>query len=189
MADKIETDEAHHRFSSLREKIVEHVFVGEVLRALWKHGIYNLEVMRSEFDAHGYDLVMVLGDTIRHIQFKTSVRPKPKRLSLGAALESKPSGCVIWIQVNNDLDLISFAWLGGKPGEPLLGLGDRRPKRIGRDATGARPLREAHRLVNGSAFTSLATLDDVIARLFGHLPPGQPQIISDGEHEPDSAVD
>jgi hypothetical protein len=28
------TDPAHHLYSSLREKIVEHVFVGEALRAL-----------------------------------------------------------------------------------------------------------------------------------------------------------
>jgi hypothetical protein len=91
LVERTVTDEAHHLYSSLREKIVEHIFVGEVLRALWRRGIYNLEVMRSEFDAHGYDLVMVRGNIIRHIQFKTSIRPKPKTLILGAALESKPS--------------------------------------------------------------------------------------------------
>src|SRR5690348_2044567 len=44
--------------STLRERIVEHVFVGEALRQLWKRGARDVEVLRSEFDAGGYDLVM-----------------------------------------------------------------------------------------------------------------------------------
>jgi len=50
---------------------VEHVFVGEALRTLWRRGVFHVEVLRSEFDAHGYDLVMVRRRTMRHIQFKT----------------------------------------------------------------------------------------------------------------------
>ena len=57
--------------STLRERVVEHVFVGEALRALWKQRIRAVEVLRSEFDAHGYDLVMARGPIVRHIQFKT----------------------------------------------------------------------------------------------------------------------
>jgi hypothetical protein len=181
--DRITADEAHHLHSSLREKIVEHVFVGESLRALWRRGIYNVEVMHSEFDAHGYDLVMVRGDIVRHIQFKTSVRPKPGRVSLGTALEGKPSGCVIWIQVNNTLDMLSFWWLGAAPGEPLPTLGERRARRIGRKAEGDRPLREAHRIVNGSAFRRLETVDQVLEAMFGDLPHGKPVTIE--EEEPD----
>lgn len=174
--EQIVADDAHHLHSSLREKIVEHVFVGEALRALWRHGIYNVEVMHSEFDAHGYDLVMAHENVVRHIQFKTSVRPQPGRISLGTALERKPSGCVVWIQVNNVLDMLSFWWLGGAPGAPLPALGDRRARRIGRDAQGARPMREAHRIVNGSAFRRLGTMDQVLEALFGNLPFGKSPI-------------
>jgi hypothetical protein len=182
--ERIRADEAHHRYSSLREKIVEHVFVGEALRALWRRGIYNVEVMHSEFDAHGYDLVMVRGDIVRHIQFKTSVRHKPGRLSIGMALEGKPSGCVVWIQVNNDLDMLCFWWLGDLPGQRLPQLGDRRTRRIGRDAQGARPMREAHRDVNGSAFRRLETVDQVLEALFGELPQGRPiTVVGDDEVE------
>lgn len=175
------TNEAHHIYSSLREKVVEHIFVGEVLRALWRRGIYNLEIMRSEFDAHGYDLVMVRGNIIRHIQFKTSVQPKPKTLSLATALEAKPSGCVIWIQVNHALDIVSFRWFGGTPGEPIPSLGDKRSKRIGRDATGERPMREAHRSVSGSAFKKLDSIDQVLECLFGELPKGRPAVLVNEE--------
>lgn len=48
----------HSLRSTLRERIVEHVFVGEALRNLWRRGIADVEVLRSEFDAHGYDLIM-----------------------------------------------------------------------------------------------------------------------------------
>jgi hypothetical protein len=33
--------------STLRERIVEHVFVGDVLRTLWRRGITDVEVLRS----------------------------------------------------------------------------------------------------------------------------------------------
>lgn len=114
-----EVSAAHQRHSSLREKIVEHVFVGEALRSLWRRGVFDVEVLRSEFDAYGYDLVMGRGEVVRHIQFKTGVRIKPSRVSISSALAKKPSGCVIWIQVDNGLDMRRFWWFGGQPGEPL----------------------------------------------------------------------
>ena len=40
--------DAHFRHSVLRERIVEHVFIGEVLRRLWVRGITDVEVLRSE---------------------------------------------------------------------------------------------------------------------------------------------
>jgi hypothetical protein len=181
--DRIVADDAHYLHSSLREKVVEHIFVGEALRALWCRGIYDVEVMRSEFDAHGYDLVMVRGAVVRHIQFKTGVRHRPGRLSLGTALEAKPSGCVVWIQVNNSLDMLSFWWLGGAPGEPLPALGERRARRIGRKAEGERPLREAHRLVTGSAFQRFETVDRVLEAMFGELPQGKPVTIEDEDSD------
>lgn len=32
--------------------------VGDVLRALWRRGVTDVEVLRPEFDAHGYDIVL-----------------------------------------------------------------------------------------------------------------------------------
>lgn len=110
---------AHYRHSSLRERIVEHVFVGDALREFWKEGVTDVEVLRSEFDAYGYDLIMSRGSIVRHIQFKTGMQRKPRRVSIARALR-KPSGCVVWIRVSADLRLEPFYWLGGKPGAPLL---------------------------------------------------------------------
>jgi hypothetical protein len=50
----------HSTKSTLRERVVEHVFVGEALRALWRWKVVDVEVLRSEFDAHCYDLVFWL---------------------------------------------------------------------------------------------------------------------------------
>ncbi len=127
----------HSRSSTLRERIVEHVFVGDALRTFWRHGATDLEVLRAEFDAHGYDLVMGRGSIVRHIQFKTGVRSKPQSVSISRSLANKPSGCVIWISVTLDLQLGPFWWFGAAPGEPLPDLSSyASPKRIGRRETG-----------------------------------------------------
>ncbi len=180
---RAQADAAHHLHSSLREKIVEHVFVGEALRALWRRGVFDVEVLRAEFDAHGYDLVLGRGRIVRHIQFKTGIRDKPGRVSIPTALGDKPSGCVIWIQVDNALCMKRFWWFGGNPGEPSPSLGERVARRIGRTAEGVRPVREGHRVLSGSAFRLIETLDEVLDTLFGSLPAGATPILDD-EHEP-----
>jgi len=47
------TEDRHFTHSTLRERIVEHVFVGDVLRTLWRLGVTDVEILRPEFDAHG----------------------------------------------------------------------------------------------------------------------------------------
>lgn len=170
----------HSLHSTLRERIVEHVFVGDALRTLWRRGITDVEVLRSEFDAHGYDLVMARGQIVRHIQFKTGVRSKPAPVSVGRALAQKPSGCVIWISVTLGLDLGPFWWFGGLPGEPLPDLsGFASPRRIGRRETGERPFRANHSKVPASHFMRLSSIDEVLERLFGSLPSGRPPAVAD----------
>ena len=58
----------------------------------------DVEVLRSEFDAGGYDLVMSYKKIVRHIQFKTtSVNGKAANIKASLKLMEKPSGCIIWI--------------------------------------------------------------------------------------------
>jgi len=160
----------HSLHSTLRERIVEHVFVGEALRALWRHNVTDMEVLRSEFDAHGYDLVMGRGAIVRHIQFKTGIRTKPGPVSVGRSLADKPSGCVIWISVTLDLEMGPYWWFGGAPGEPLPNLSEfGSPRRIGRRETGERPLRANHCKVPVAKFRRIDTLDGVLEALFGPL--------------------
>ena len=159
---------AHYEHSTLREHIVEHVFVGEALRALWRRGVVDAEVLRSDFDAHGYDLVMSRGRVVRHIQFKTGTSRKPGNVSVAQALAEKPGGCVIWIRVSDDLDMGPFFWFGGTPGEPLPPIAQYpSPLRATHNKDGVRPPRPNHRLVPSSEFQAVATLDAVLELLFG----------------------
>jgi hypothetical protein len=164
------TDAAHYQHSSLRERIVEHVFVGDALRELWREGVTDVEVLRSEFDAFGYDLVMSRGGIVRHIQFKTGMQSKPRKVEVARALFEKPSGCVVWIKVSGDLTLEPFYWLGGTPGEPLTINNDfRAAKAKRRNKEGKRPDRPNHVDVPGAEFELVPTLRKVLGKLFGNL--------------------
>ena len=166
-----ETD-LHFRNSTLRERIVEHVFVGDALRRLWQMGVTDVEVLRSEFDAGGYDLVMGWGRIIRHIQFKSvMVDGKAARTSISLKLAEKPSGCVIWLVVTPDLLVDSYLWFGGAPGAPLPDIGGFGiTKHSKGNADGVKLERPNHRTIPRGQFERLGTLDEVLMRLFGPLP-------------------
>jgi hypothetical protein len=162
--------------STHRERIVEHIFVGQVLKALWCRNVLDVEVLRSEFDGFGYDLVLARGQTVRHIQFKTGNlvsgttgrARKPVRVQVNMALSDKPSGCVIWIGLDAELNLGPFYWFGAGPGEPLPSLeGFRQPKKLRRTKDGHRAERRLHRIVPYRRFEKLTSLEEVITRLFG----------------------
>jgi hypothetical protein len=164
---------SHYFHSSLRERIVEHVFVGDALRQLWKRGAMDVEVLRSEFDAGGYDLVMAYRKTVRHIQFKsTTVGSKAARVSVNLKLAEKPSGCVIWLVVSpKELEITSYRWFGGLPGEPLPEIKDLKiTKQTRANAMGFKAEKPGHRLVPSSRFKQLASIDAVLDRLFGDIP-------------------
>jgi len=161
---------AHYLHSTLRERIVEHVFVGEALRRLWQRGITGVEVLRSEFDAGGYDLVSYKAIT-RHIQFKTvTLGGRAPRVTANLKLMEKPSGCIIWIVVSPDLDLLSYLWFGNAPDVPLP---DIRGFPVARHAKGTaqgkKNERPMHRVIAKGQFEKVATLDLILTRLFGPL--------------------
>jgi hypothetical protein len=163
-------EERHFTHSALRERIVEHVFIGELLRILWRRGITDVEILRPEFDASGYDVVISRGPVMRHVQLKTQAAGK---VSVGRALADKPSGCVVWIGLDKDtLELGPYLWFGGAAGLPLPDIsGYPNPRRPTHNAKGVRPVRKNHHVLPPSAFIKLKTVDDVAAQLFGELNP------------------
>src|ERR1035437_2068100 len=171
MDNLIEEASAHYIHSTLRERIIEHVFVGDALRRLWQLGVTDVEVLRSEFDAGGYDLVMSYRKVVRHIQFKTvTVDGKADDIKVSMKLGEKPSGCVIWIVVTPELDLQSYLWFGGPPGEQLPDIRDmEEAKHTKRNAEGTKSNRPNHRVIPRNTFERLDTLDAVLSRLFGPL--------------------
>jgi hypothetical protein len=163
--------ETHFLNSTLRERIVEHVFVGELLRRLWQRGITDVEVLRAEFDAGGYDLVLARGKVIRHVQFKTMrVGGSAKSVKLGLKLADKPSGCVLWIVLSPALEFDHFLWFGAAPGLPLPDIQSLKVARHTKgNAAGVKLERLGHRVIPLGRFTRLDTMDGVIGKLFGDI--------------------
>lgn len=160
---------AHAEHSVLREKIIEHLFVGQVLRALWRSEVRDVEVMRSEFDAHGYDLVITHGGLVRHLQLKTGLQAKPGRIGIARSLASRPSGCAIWLGLNDALEIRGYWWLGAdRPGDPLVfGSAVKVAKRIGRQANAHRPDRKNHVVPAAKDWVELKGLAGCINQLLG----------------------
>ncbi|WP_372922651.1 hypothetical protein [Roseovarius sp.] len=94
-------------------------YTHSAFRTLWRLGIHEVEVLRSEFEAHGYDLMMPRGPVVRHIQFKTGTARRPGTVSLARVLAEKPSGCAIWIRLDREINMGPYFWFGGAPGQPL----------------------------------------------------------------------
>lgn len=88
--------EQHYLKSSFREKLIEHLFIGELLKISWKSGSCSLEVAKPEVDNQGYDLIAEENGFIRHIQLKaaklSATTPSQK---VHLALAKKPSGCIL----------------------------------------------------------------------------------------------
>jgi hypothetical protein len=160
--------QANSLYSSLREKIVEHAFLAAVLRELWNQGIYTFEVSRAESDAFGYDVVIECGQIVRHIQLKSKSERRPPKISISKTLADKPSGCVIVIILDTHLEIESFYWFGGLPGDPLPQLEGLSPtKRIRRDKDGKRPPRKNHVDAPISKFHPVKTVPQLLQKLFG----------------------
>jgi hypothetical protein len=155
--------------SSLREKLLEHVFIAELLKSLWRRGRRDIEVLRAEVDRGGYDVVVDCGNVCRHIQLKaTRAGSQTKSVNINTALSSKPSGCVVWMVFDPSLlNLGPFLWFGAEPGQALPDLGTH----IARHTRGDKAERPALRVLHKSRFSSIDSMDELIRALFGALEP------------------
>jgi len=166
-----ETDDSHSRYSTLREKIAEHLFTGELLRRLWQLGVYDAEILRSEFDAGGYDLVLSCRNVVRHIQFKTVVAGgKTSKVNVSLRLAEKPSGCVIWMVLAKNLEIVAYRWFGAaEVGRPLPDIHLLKAATHTKgDSTGKKSERPNLRSVGRQHFTDIDSLDHLLALLLGN---------------------
>ena len=165
----MDAPDKHAIFSTLRENIVEHLFAGELLRRLWQRGILDAEILKSEFDAGGYDLVLTCRDVTRHIQLKVSRKGGARvEVNVSLRLAEKASGCVVWIVVDDDLNMVELRWFGDRGTGPLPDLAAFKVVRHSKgDAKGVKHRRIGHRVVPRREFTSLAGVDDLLLCLLG----------------------
>lgn len=164
-----EPEASHYAESSAREKLVEHVFLGDLLRSLWRRNVRDLEILRPEVDSGGYDLALEFRGLIRHVQLKSSHRDARRAaITANVKLVDRPSACILWIYFDPDTLLLGpFLWFGGSPGVKIPPLGEKVATHTKHNADRERALRMGHRVVAKSRFTRLDTMDAVIEKLIG----------------------
>ena len=161
----------HTEHSSFREKLIEHLFVGELLKLSWKNGDCQIEVAKPEVDNSGYDLIAEANGIVRHIQLKASYDGgKTARQKVHIKLAEKSSGCVIWIIFNDEtLELGPFHFFGGLPGEPLPSINSKKTAKHSKgDKDGHKAERPNIRELNKGNFKTYKTLQEIYAVLFSH---------------------
>lgn len=167
----------HCTMSSYREMLLEHIFVGEVLRFLWIRRVHA-EVLKPQTDDAGYDLVIDCNGTVRHIQLKASHNlATTAKINVHLRLAQKPSGCVMWLRFDEaTLQLGPFLWFGAAPGEPLPSLdGLKVAKHAKANSAGKKTERPHLRQVPVARFTRLDSMEAVVEKLFG-LAPGDMRV-------------
>lgn len=154
--------------SSFREKLLEHIFIAELLKKSWKSGRCDIEVAKSEVDSKGYDLIVEAEGVIRHIQLKSTVTGgNATSQKINKALSEKPSGCVVWIFFDDkSLQFEHFLFFGGAPGEKLPQIGDKIAKHTKGNAEGIKSERSNMRILKKSACTKVDTFDELYEKLF-----------------------
>lgn len=158
--------------SVLREKVFEHLFLAEMSRHMLLERRTPFEILRAEFDAFGYDVVVEAHGIMRHIQLK-AMRKGGKRASVdvNTRLGEKPGGCVVWMVVDPDTFALGpFHWLGGAPGCALPSLGDRIARHSKGTSQGVKNARPGQRKVLKGRFLKLCSVAELADAMFGAKP-------------------
>ena len=160
----------HTEQSAFREKLVEHLFVGELLKLSWQRDKCDLEVAKPEVDNSGYDIIAEANRVVRHIQLKASYNGgKTATQKVHMRLAEKPSGCVIWVVFDEKTLLLGpFFYFGGKVGEPLPSLEKARvAKHTKGDQSGNKAERPHIRVLKKGDFTRYNSITEINLALFG----------------------
>ncbi len=160
----------HSQHSAFREKLIEHIFIGELLKYSWLDGSCSVEVSKPEVDRKGYDIIAERGSVIRHVQLKTSRKGgKAYRQKVHTALAEKVSGCVVWIVFDEEtLELGPFWFFGGNAGEALPSLERMKIARhTKRNNENERTERPEIRDVSRKHFTKIETMAELYRALLG----------------------
>jgi len=165
---KIETS-PHSFDSSLREQALGHIFLGQLLAFMWRNGGRDIEVLKSEVDRGGYDVVLESNGIIRHVQLKSSFRgSKVREVDVSTKLLRKPGGCILWLEFDSEsLAIERYYWFGGEAGTALPDLGPRIARHSKGNSDGEKTERPIHRVLTRGRFEALVNISEVVEKLFG----------------------
>jgi hypothetical protein len=159
----------HTQYSSYREKLIEHLFIGELLKLSWLNHGCSLEVAKPEVDNSGYDILAEANGFVRHIQIKTSIiGGKTASQKVHAKLAEKPSACVIWIYFNEEtMQLGPFLYFGAQAGEPMPSISELKiAKHTKANKDGLKAERSAIRVLPKGLFKRISSIQGIYAQLF-----------------------
>jgi len=160
----------HTEHSSYREKLIEHLFLGELMKLSWLHHNCSLEVAKPEVDNSGCDAIAEANGVIRHIQIKTThIGGKAASQKVHVRLAEKPSGCVVWIYFDEkNMRLGPFLYFGSAAGEPMPDISERKvAKHTKGNKDGFKAERQNLRVLPKGAFTRIESIEGIYAQLFG----------------------
>jgi hypothetical protein len=107
----METIDEKTKDSSFIENIVEHTFISELMQEAWLSKKKKLEILRSEVDDSGYDLVISYDKINRYIQLKTSDNSKTSNQKMNIKILGKQNPCIIWILRDSTSNRYKFSYL------------------------------------------------------------------------------
>lgn len=161
--------EQHYLKSSFREKLIEHLFIGELLKLSWLEGGCSLEIAKPEVDNQGYDLIAENNGVIRHIQLKAAhLDAKAANQKVHIALAGKLSGCVVWVYFDEKtLQLGPFLYFGGAAGSPLPSIAEfKTAKHTKGNAEGVKAERPEIRIIPKGQFVTYRSVKEIYDQLF-----------------------
>ncbi|QDC37748.1 hypothetical protein [Sphingobium fuliginis] len=141
------------------------------------------ELLRTDCDRDGYDLVIEANGIIRHIQLKGQVLGGTAReVTAHVNLATKPSACIIWMTYDPlTMRPVSYRFFGNPPGEKIPPLGDR----IATHSRGKKKQRPDHRVIFAKRFEKVADLEELVDRLFGRRHPDVSALIDHMAAQPE----
>lgn len=160
----------HSLWSKYREALLEQLLIGELMRAVWLYGDRPLEVAKPQVDAAGYDLILQIGGTVRHVQLKTSHhRARARSVPIQTSLMDHEGACVVWTLFRaEDLHPAKFLWFGSGPGQPVPNIHNLKiAKHTKAGAQGVKAKRPGIRLLPRSCFEVCDDVYGLLDRLFG----------------------
>jgi hypothetical protein len=153
--------------STVREKVLEYHFLAAITRELIGRGI-AFDVLRGDVDFSGSDVVIEANGYTRHIQLKGMIAGgKCNRYKISNSLGRASSGCVVrMVHDPVTFEIVRYDWFGATAGTRLPWFGNRVAKHSKGDANGEKKVRPKHRTLLASKFEPLATMAQLVDRLF-----------------------
>ena len=175
----------HNDQSVYREKIIEHIFVSELLKYDWKHGGCKIDILKPEIDRFGYDILVTRNSITRYIQLKTSLETSPVGMQkIHVNLLNTINGSIIWIVINDDLIMKSFKVIIPSIGTMIGDSNFKMAKHSKSNSDGLKTLRPNIREIPKARFTETNNFNVLFKMLF----PDQNESAQQGDApEPDSS--